>query len=175
MPASHCALRRSGTITVQLCSSASEEEYPKIIVAAAFHSTILPLRASTTTIASLMLSSRSSIPKFCSRMAYITPHTQPTSRRVRMGRAKALAIRFLSECPVFLHFKKHPTVEPSVSRSRLRHWLAPLLRRPSSERSSKPLPIPYSYWDSVLSGAASCNPRSAGLHVRSRGLEPATF
>src|SRR5215218_1087387 len=105
MPASHCALKRSGTITVQLFSSASEEEYPKVLVAAAFHSTILPLRASTTTTASLTLSRSSSIPKSCSSMAYITPHTQRKSRRDRMGRAKALAVRFLSEYLVFLHVK----------------------------------------------------------------------
>src|SRR5215208_2644956 len=73
MPASHCALRRSGTITVQLCTSASEEEYPNILVAAAFHRTILPLRASATTTASRMLSRSWSMPKSCSLTSQITP------------------------------------------------------------------------------------------------------
>jgi hypothetical protein len=51
--------------------------------------------------------------------------------------------------------KRQPVAESSTSRSRLRHWLAPPLRRPSLGRTSKPLPMPISCWDSVLSGAAS--------------------
>src|SRR5215203_526955 len=78
MPASHCALRRSGTITVQLCTSASEEEYPNILVAAAFHRTILPLRASATTTASRTLSRSWSMPKSCSLTPQITPPIRPT-------------------------------------------------------------------------------------------------
>src|SRR5215212_4191447 len=65
MPSSSCALRCSGTIKVQLCPSASEEEYPKVLVAAGFQSRIFPVEASATMTASRMAPRKRPIPRSC--------------------------------------------------------------------------------------------------------------
>src|SRR5919199_2359310 len=56
--------------------------------------------------------------------------------------AKAVAIRDFNICLTLCSPIKQLVAEPSISRSRLRHWLTPPLRHPYSGRSSKPLPVP---------------------------------
>src|SRR5215217_6094060 len=77
-------------------------------------------------------------------------------------------------CLLPLQKKQPATTEPSISRSRLRHWLAPPLRHPSLGRSSKPLPILIFVPRQCIVGGGFAQTSIGRLCARSTRLEPAT-
>src|SRR5215213_11735305 len=100
----------------------------------------------------------------------------PTRRTLASGRSQAKTLALLVSPDHLVSFpftKKQPAAEPSISRSRLRHWLAPPLRHPYSRRSSKPLPKLISVLGQCIVGCSFAQPRSEGLHVRSITVDPA--
>src|SRR5215211_4166493 len=85
---------------------------------------------------------------------------RPMRRTLASGRNQSKPLSLLVSPEHFVSFpftKKQPAAEPSISSSRLRHWLAPPLGTHLREGVLSRYLYRFSYWESVLSSAASCN------------------
>src|SRR5215213_85579 len=78
----------------------------------------------------------------------------PTRRTLASGRSQAKTLALLVSPDHLVSFpftKKQPAAEPSISRSRLRHWLAPPLGTHIQEGVLSLYIYRFSSWESVLS------------------------